>query len=160
MDEFLAPYILSNLLGLALILLAIKQKNVTRGIFAFLFMGAALFNYFTVINNPQIYVTAYGEGAIPMYQEFINGPFSIYTQAIVYFIATGQMISGFLMLTKGVWFRTGVTGAIIFLLAIAPLGKGSAFPATLLMVVSLSILLYKKMNTTILDTKLIEKNTK
>jgi hypothetical protein len=48
-------------------------------------------------------------------------------------IATGQCASGLLALLPGRWRRWGLAGTIVFLLAIAGLGWGSAFPATVIM---------------------------
>jgi len=47
---------------------------------------------------------------------------------------------------KRALFLLGILGGIIFLVAISPLGVGSAFPSTLLMAVSLVLLYlrYKK----------------
>jgi len=47
------------------------------------------------------------------------------------------------MLTKNGWFRLACLGGIIFGIAIAPLGIGSAFPATLLMAWAFYILFRK-----------------
>jgi Domain of unknown function (DUF4342) len=48
------------------------------------------------------------------------------------------------MLLKGWVFRAGSIGAIIFLLAIAPLGVGAAFPCTVIVAISTWLLLRNK----------------
>ena len=48
------------------------------------------------------------------------------------------------MLMKGFVFKAGAVGAIIFLVAIAPLGVGSAFPCTVIMAIALYILIKKQ----------------
>jgi hypothetical protein len=48
-------------------------------------------------------------------------------------IAVGQVAIAIAMLLTDRWFRIGCLGGIIFCVSIAPLGLGSAFPATLLM---------------------------
>ena len=124
-------------------------------------MLAAFFNYFTSVSNAEFYISVFGETAmLPFYKEFIYGFFTYYTQASLYMIATGQMIAGFLLLNKGVWFRIGAIGAIIFLLAITPLGSGAAFPAPLLMVVSIFILVYRGSTFTVLETQNLRQHNK
>jgi len=57
-----------------------------------------------------------------------------------------QILVGIFLLMKRTLFLLGIVGGIIFLLAISPLGIGSAFPSTLLMSISLVLLYlrYKK----------------
>jgi hypothetical protein len=100
---------------------------------------------YTGISNPQAYVD-YGQSAVGLYQKFIYGIFSSYTSLFVSFIALGQILVGILLLMKRTFFLLGILGGIIFLVAISPLGIGSAFPAPLFMVFSLVLLYiwYKK----------------
>jgi len=110
-----------------------------------IFILAGIFNIYTVISNPQAYI-GYGQGAVDLYQKFIYGIFSSYTSLIVSFIALGQILVGIFLFMKRTLFLGGILGGIIFLVAISPLGLGSAFPSTLLMSVSLVLLYlrYKK----------------
>jgi hypothetical protein len=48
------------------------------------------------------------------------------------------------MFMKGMVFRIGAVGAMVFLISIAPLGVGSAFPCTLVMALGLFFLLRRK----------------
>ena len=100
---------------------------------------------YTGNSNPQAYVD-YGQSAAGLYQKFIYGIFSSYTSLIVSLIASGQIIVGIFLLMKRTLFLLGIVGGIIFLVAISPLGIGSAFPSTLLMAISLVLLYlrYKK----------------
>jgi len=82
-------------------------------------------------------------GAVDLYRKFINGMFISYTSLIVSLIALGQMLVGIFLLMKRTLFLLGFLGGIIFLIAISPLGIGSAFPSTLLMLISL-VLLYER----------------
>jgi hypothetical protein len=79
-----------------------------------------------------------------LYKNFINGIFSSHTTLFVTVIAFGQLLTGLFLLMKKKFFILGILGGIIFLLAIAPLGIGSAFPSTLLMAISL-IILHKRL---------------
>jgi hypothetical protein len=63
------------------------------------------------------------------YREFILGWFSQHVAAVVLPIAAGQLIIAVLLAVRSPRLRwLGVSGAILFLLAIAPLGIGSGFP--------------------------------
>jgi hypothetical protein len=93
-------------------------------------------------SNPQAYVD-YGQHAVGLYQKFIYGLFSSYTSLIVSLIASGQIIVGIFLFMKKNLFVLGIGGGIIFLVAISPLGIGSAFPSTLLMSASLVLLYFR-----------------
>jgi len=66
--------------------------------------------------------------AIPLYQDFINGWFSHYNHMIIPLIAVGQFFIAFGMLLRSWWVKLACIGSIIFLLSIAPLMVGAAFP--------------------------------
>lgn len=110
-----------------------------------IFILAGTFNIYNGISNPQIYVD-FGQSAVGLYQKFIYGIFSSYTSLIVSLIALGQILVGISLFMKRIPFLLGILGGIIFLVAISPLGIGSAFPSTLLMSISLVLLYlrYKK----------------
>ncbi|NNM33152.1 MAG: hypothetical protein HKO53_08800, partial [Gemmatimonadetes bacterium] len=63
----------------------------------------------------------------------ILGWFRDHTTALVLSIAAGQLTIAVLMALNATWgLRLGVIGAIVFLLAIVPLGVGSALPFSLI----------------------------
>jgi hypothetical protein len=66
------------------------------------------------------------------YQEFIMGFFAQHTAAIVATIGVGQLTAAVLMSLRGSAVCLGLVGAIICLIAVAPLGSGTAFPSTLI----------------------------
>jgi hypothetical protein len=139
------PYIVNHCLTFALIFICYKWPKIGKMAWGIIFILAGIFNIYTGILNPQAYVD-YGQHAVRLYQKFIYGLFSSYTSLIVDLIASGQIIVGMFLLMKRTLFLLGIVGGIIFLLAIAPLGIGSAFPSTLLMSISLVLLYirYKK----------------
>jgi hypothetical protein len=98
-------------------------------------------NLNAVLRSPQIYVAAYGPLAFA-YQKFIYGPFVANPSWFVVPIAVGQLAIGISLLTR-LWIKAGLCGAMLFLLAITPLGVGSAFPCTLILIVGL-VILYRK----------------
>ena len=66
--------------------------------------------------------------AIQLYQDFINGWFSHYNHIIIPLIAIGQFFISIGMALKGWWVKLACIGSITFLLSIAPLMIGAAFP--------------------------------
>ena len=143
LEEYLFPWIISNAVSLVLLFVCYKWNKIGRYLFSFIFLAASIVNTFEAIHNPSTYVDAYGKLAFFFYEDFIYGIFSHHTTVIVLSIAAGQLlISIFLFLGKK-FLKYGVLGGIVFLLAITPLGLGSAFPATLLMAAALAVLFVK-----------------
>ena len=139
-QEYWVPYTITHVITFLLIFICYKWTKIGKVAWGIIFILAGIFNIYTGISNPQAYV-AYGSHAIDLYQEFIYGLFSAYTSLIVSLIASGQILIGIFLFMKKPLFLLGILGGIIFLVAISPLGIGSAFPSTLLMSISL-ILLY------------------
>lgn len=132
-DTVWIAYSLSNLVAVLLLWACWKKPLWARVLFFLLFAWAAWLNSTTALTTPAMY-TGYAQYAFSeWYRQFINGFFAAHTVPIVLTIAAGQAGIAIGMLAKGPLFRLGATGAIIFLLSIAPLGIGSAFPCTLVM---------------------------
>jgi hypothetical protein len=141
--EALGPYIGSNVVAIALLLVAALWPKVARVLFVVMFIAAGIFNAYTVTTEPAVYVALYGElAAAKLYQDFIYGVFSQYTVAFVLAIAAGQIAVGGLLMAKRPLLTLGVIGGIIFLVAIAPLGVGSAFPFSVFAIAAL-VVMYK-----------------
>jgi len=141
LKEWLIPYIISNIVfGLSLAAV-FKKPMWTRIFFAGFFLWAAYFNSTTAINSPEIYLTYAKLDALPLYSNFINGFFAQHITVFVAAIATGQLLIAVGLVLNKTWVKLACTGGIIFGLAIAPLGVGSAFPATVSMAVAFFILL-------------------
>jgi hypothetical protein len=130
LQEFLIPYIISNIVAVLILLAAWKLPRLARLLFAILFGWAAWMNSTTAINTPEAYLE-YADMSIPLYSKLINGWFSQHITPMVLLIASGQLMIAIGMLLKGMWVKLACVGAIIFLLAIAPLGVGSGFPFSL-----------------------------
>ena len=138
-SEWLGPYIGSNLFSILLSVVAALRPRVSRWVFVLMFLAAGIVNISTAIQQPWVYLD-YGQSALPeLYRSFIYGFFSQHTQPIVLAIATGKLIVGVLLITRGWLFGLGVLGGIIFLVAIAPIGVFSGFPATLIMAAALFV---------------------
>ncbi len=130
LDEFLIPYIISQVASIIIFLVAWKKTKWARVLFALLFFWAAGTNMYLGINRPDTY-QEYADLAIPVYRDFINGWFSHYNYIVIPLIAVGQFFIALGMLLRSGWVRAACVGAIIFLLSIAPLMVGAAFPFSL-----------------------------
>lgn len=130
-------YSLSNMLALLLLWASWKKPAWARVGWFLLFASAAWFNAHTALTSPALY-TGYAQYAFfSIYENFINGFFAEHTTLFVLAIAVGQAGIAFGMVAGGKWLRVATFGGIVFLLSIAPLGLGAAFPATLIMAAGL-----------------------
>lgn len=112
-----------------------RWPTVSRFIFFVLFGLAAYLNAQTVLTKPWVY-DSYAEYALPLFSQFILGAFTAVTTPFVLSIVVGQAFIAISIFLKGDLFRIGCLFGIIFCLAIAPLGLGAAFPATLLLAIA------------------------
>jgi len=138
-QQILYAHVGSNVVALLMLLACWRGKNLGRVLFVALFLWAGQLNLRTALTQPQVYL-AYAQFAVEPYRSFIQGLFAGHVTTIVGTIATGQLLIGLLVALRGLAVRLGLVGAIVFLVAIAPLGVGSAFPATLLMAVGAFLL--------------------
>lgn len=139
--EWWVAYAISNVIGVALVWAAVKKPMWCRIFLAAFFLWASCFNFTTAITNPAIYLTYAKLNALPLYREFINGFFSKHITIIVCLIAVGQFKIFLGLVLNKIWVRLGIIGGIIFGFAIAPLGIGSGFPATVSMAIAFFVLL-------------------
>jgi len=135
--------LLSNGIALILLILAIRKPVACRLLLCFIFIGASFLNTFMAINHPDRYLI-YGElAALSSYEQLIMGAFSRHITTYVLMIAAVQFCIGIFLTSKGKLLKASLASAAIFLIAIAPLGAGSAFPCTLLLAAACLILLFK-----------------
>ena len=141
-SSFLIAYILSNVTAIGFLLISRKWPLAGRIFFSILFAVASWVNWTTSQNRPQFYLY-YAEPATELYRNFILGWFSRHTSLVVGSIAVSQLLIAVGLLFKGRIYKIAVVGATIFLLAIVPLGIGSAFPCSLTMALTLVFFLYR-----------------
>jgi len=144
LNENLIPYVISQIVSIIILIVAWKHTKAARILFALLFFWAAGINMYTAIVTPNLYLD-YGEMAIPLYRDFINGWFSQNVSLFISIIATGQFLIAVGMLLKGWTVKMACIGIIIFLLAIAPLLVGSAFPFSITVSIA-AYMVFKKTN--------------
>ena len=129
----LVLYIISNVIALMMLLAAWKNVRLARLFFFLIFSWASWTNWKTALFSPQTYLGEADLTFFAFYREFILGWFSQHITEAVGFIATCQALIAISMLLKGWCLKAGSIGAILFLLAIAPFGVGSAFPCTVIL---------------------------
>lgn len=139
---YLVAYIISNAFALILLFFSWKYIKLSRLIFFILFGWASWANWTTALNSPEDYLDYSGFALIPFYKNFIEGWFREHIQMMVGIIATSQALIAIGLLLKGWIYKVGIIGGTLFLIAIMPLGVGSAFPCTLILAIAL-IMLYK-----------------
>ncbi len=140
-QTYLIAYIISNIVALILLLCAWKWPRVGRLLFFLLFAWAAWVNWALAVQTPQAYLDYADLTFSGWYKQFILGWFKDHTLLAVGFIATSQGLIALSLLQKGLVYKIGCIGGVVFLLAIMPFGVGAAFPCTLVMAAALYRLL-------------------
>lgn len=140
-QSYLIAYLISNIVALLLLFCVSLWPKATRLAFLLLFGWASYTNLSTALNTPQVYEDYAALAFLDLYVDFIRGWFSAHVVEAVSIIALGQALIAVAMAMKGWVFKVGAVGAILFLVAIGPLGVGSAFPCTLIMAVAMGFLL-------------------
>src|SRR5215216_5495941 len=132
-----------NVFALYLILVAANWPKIARLLFSVLLLGAGVWNLFASLTMPAFYIATYGHLATPPYAAFIFGPFASNPALFVVPIAVGQLTIGVLATGTGTWVRLAMIGTSLFMLGLAPLGVGGAFPFSLFAIVA-AYLLYRQ----------------
>lgn len=135
--------LISNVVAVIIFIACLYKPRIGRAVFAILFIWAAFTNWSISHKRPEVYLEYADLAFFGFYRDIINGFFARHTVALVSLIAVCQLLIGFFLLLKGSVFIAGCIGAIIFLFAIAPLGTGSGFPATIIMASGFMVLLKK-----------------
>lgn len=146
MDFFQGYFIhwaVSNSIAILLLIAAIKKPKLARLLFVIIFASAFLINITTALKTPEVYLDYGMLTPFDFVRDFINGWFKEHISLMVALIALGQALIAIGMILRGWLMQTAAIGAIIFLLAIAPLGLGSGFPFSLITVLALYFILKK-----------------
>jgi len=141
--EYRTPYLVSNAIALVLLGLSFRRPNWVRWLSVAIFGWAAYTNWRIADTRPLDYQT-FGElTTVGAYRDFIHGWFRLHTAEMLEPIALGQAaIALMLIVNRRLTRRLAVFGAVVFLLAIAPLGVGSAFPFSITYSVGLLVMLH------------------
>lgn len=144
LDESMIPWISTNILAIILIFICWKRPSIGRLSFAFIFLLAAITNFIIGLQSPEDYLVYKEWILIKSYENFMEGYFSSHAMLVILSIALGQFLIAITLFFGGIFYKLAIIGGIIFFLAIAPLGIGSAFPSTVLFAFSMGILLAEK----------------
>ena len=139
-SSYLLALLISNFVAVVLLYSTWKSPRLGRLLFLLVFSWAGLTNWVTFLKHPTAYLEYADLAFFSTYRNFINGWFSHHLLISVGFIASCQVLIGLGMMAKGFLFRLACVGAMIFLLAVLPLGVGSGFPCTLLMAIAMYLL--------------------
>ena len=138
--DALTLYLAANAFSLATLAIAFWSSVAARWIGVGVFAWAAAINTRTALVNPSIYLEYADLTPSLHYRSFILGWFSQHVQLVVLTIAAGQLAIAALLALRGrTSRRLGVAGAVIFLLAIAPLGVGAGLPFSLTFSIALLV---------------------
>src|SRR6476469_2380834 len=143
-ESYIILLAISNLIAILQLISSIKWPRLARLSFFVLFTWASWINWKTAIQTPGDYLEYADLTWIGWYASFIKGWFARHILLAVGVIATGQALIALSMLFRGLMYTMGCVGAIIFLVAILPLGVGAGFPATGIMAIACFILIRKK----------------
>jgi hypothetical protein len=124
-----------------LVLMSWRWPPIGRLFFVVLFLFAAQVNMRLAFTRPEEYLGFARFAYVDWYRDFILGFFARHTTAIVAAIAVGQFCVGVLLVFGGRALRLGLIAAMVFLVAVAPLGTGAGFPTTLIMTWAAALLL-------------------
>ncbi|EAR01427.1 hypothetical protein [Maribacter sp. HTCC2170] len=141
--EFFVPWGISNLIAILILSAAIRLPKLARLLIALLFFWAFWLNLTTSQYNPGEYLNYAKLTPFSWLADFINGWFKPNITLMVTIIAIGQGLIGIGLLLKNQIVRIACYGAIVFFIAIIPLGIGAAFPATLITALAVYFILKK-----------------
>jgi len=133
LHEYWIHYTISNAIALTVLGLTWKVPTAGRIAFGVIFLLASIVNTYTVLTTPEAYHFYKDFAVLEIYRQFIGGWFATHAQAVVLPIAAGQLLIAAGMFLGGRLTRPAIAGVVIFGLAIAPLGIGSAFPCTIIL---------------------------
>lgn len=131
--EMRIAQLISTVVACAMLAVSWRSRSLGRFAFVALFAWAAQVNFRTALTAPEIYLEYAPLAWSSWYRDFILGPFARHITPIVAAIAVGQAAIAVGVSLKGRTVAFALAGALVFLAAIAPLGVGSGFPATVIM---------------------------
>lgn len=140
-----------NLIAIAMTIITWRRNDWGRLLFALNFLGAAAFNWIFLVMDPEEYIYYVEFVLLDSYRDFILGPFSENTRFFLGIITAAQILIGLGLLSRGRRLKVAALGAMIFLIAIAPLGLGAAFPATLIQSIGLFFIFRRGSSYTLLE---------
>lgn len=139
-SELLYAQLGSTIVALFMLIVSVRSRVIGRKLFATLFGWAAGINAWTALTSPAAYLGYAGFTVSDLYRGFILGFFGQHITSIVIAIAVGQACIAIALLLGRRWQKAGLAAAVVFLLAIVPLGIGAGVPATVIMALGAGVL--------------------
>lgn len=130
-DTWAIPHVISILIATSFLLAAVHRPLLARKLYAALFVYATLVNAAVAMYKPLSYLDNARYALLESYRSFILGWFADHVGLVVGSISICQALITAGLIVGGVWARAALVGAILFFLAISPLGVASAFPSSL-----------------------------
>lgn len=140
---FSPQFFVINGITLLVLITAFRKPELSRLWLALILASAAVVNGVLAFRAPQSYLAFANVAVFEWYADYITGPFRDNITLVVMTIAVLQLLTAFGMLHRGLPGKAAFTGAILFFLAIAPLGAGSAFPAPVFLGAACLVILLK-----------------
>lgn len=141
--EYFVLWSISNVIAILLLVASIRIPKLARLLFALLFFWACWLNFTTAQSNPAEYLNYAKITPFSWMENFVNGWFKLHTTPMVTLIAIGQGLIAVGLLLKNNILRIACYGAILFFIAITPLGIGAAFPFSIITSVAIYYILKK-----------------
>jgi murein DD-endopeptidase MepM/ murein hydrolase activator NlpD len=138
--ELLYGQLGSAIVALFMLIVSLRSRGIGRKLFAGLFGWAAAMNAWTALTSPADYLGYAGLTVSDLYRGFILGFFGQHITSIVVGIAVGQACIAIALLRGRQWQRAGLAAAVMFLLAIVPLGIGAGVPAPVILALGAGML--------------------
>lgn len=126
------PHLISIVIAISFLVAAIYKPLFARKLYAALFVYATLVNAAVAVYAPQSYLGNARYALFEGLRTFILGWFSQHVGLVVGVISLCQAAITAGLIIGGNAARVALVGAIVFFLAIAPLGVASAFPSSLI----------------------------
>lgn len=141
-DTWAIPHALSILIATAFLLASVHRPLLARKMYAALFVYATLVNAAVAVYKPLSYLDNARYALLESYRSFILGWFSHHIGLVVGSISFAQALITAGLIIGGIWARASLAAAIVFFIAISPLGVASAFPSTLIWALGAGWLLF------------------
>jgi hypothetical protein len=141
-DTWAIPHVISTLVATAFLLASVHRPLLARKLYAALFVYATLVNAAVAFFKPLSYLDNARYALLESYRSFILGWFADHIALVVGSISFAQALITAGLIIGGVWARASLSAAIIFFVAISPLGVASAFPSSLIWALGAGWLLF------------------
>ena len=143
LHQYWIQWLASNAIAVLLLITAVMRPRWARLLLVLLFAWACWLNYTTAHQNPEDYLNYASLTPFNWLRDFINGWFKEHITWVVTLISFGQGLIALGLILKGWWVRTACIGAMIFLIAITPLGIGAGFPSSVIAAIAAYFVLKK-----------------